>query len=293
MTHRRVAPSARHHPYPGLVPFRPLLGAAAAVLASGILAGALHGQAAPAPPAGAPNVIYPKATAEMEPRARSDPLEFLRTALRWHDERVIGYTCQFSKQENIAGELRKPETMRMKFRVKPFSIYVKWVGEISKDQEVIYVEGQNAGKAVANPAGILGVLTLHRISLDPLGKLALKHSRRPLTMAGMGNMLRLIIPQCERARANGDLTLTYEGIREESGRPAYVFKRVLPNKSEYPCSVLTIYIDTQYLLCVRTDAFDWGGNLVSQYCYSDLTLNPSLGDDDFNPGNRNYGFRKF
>jgi hypothetical protein len=129
--------------------------------------------------------------------------------------------------------------------------------------------------------------------VEPTSKLALKHSRRPLTFAGMANMLRLVIPQCEKARANGDLTLTYEGLRDQNGRPTYVFKRVLPNKNDYPCPVLIIYIDQQFLICVRTDAYDWDGTLLSQYIYTDILINPGLKDEDFDVDNRDYNFRVF
>ena len=240
----------------------------------------------------AQKVRYPKPHAEMETLAKSDPLEFLRLALKWHDDRIADYSCQFVKMENIGGELRKPETTLMKFRAKPFSVYVKWIEEVTKGQEVIYVDGVNDGKAYVHPSGLLGIL-FRKVSIDPLSKTALKHSRRPLTMAGMGNMLRLIVPQCEAAKANGDLSLAYEGLRQEDGRPAYLFKRVLPNKNKYPCEVLLIYIDCEYLLCVRTDAWDWGGGLLSHYSYTDLMINPGLEDINFDPDNRDYNFRLF
>jgi hypothetical protein len=254
--------------------------------------------ATPAPAPAAPlteaarKALYPKGPKEMEPAAKADPLEFLRQSLKWHDDHMADYTCQFTKIENIGGTLRKPETMAMKFRLKPFSIYLRWTADVSKGQEVIYVEGTNAGKAYVHPSGILGVL-FPKVSIDPLSKMALKHSRRPITMAGMGNMLRLIIPQCEQAKANGDLTLTYEGLRQEEGRQAYLFKRVLPNKKIYPCETLLIYIDCEYFLCTRTDAWDWSGELISHYSYCDFTVNPGLAEDAFSPDNREYSFRLF
>jgi hypothetical protein len=230
---------------------------------------------------------------QMQKLAASDPLEFLRKSLKWCDERVGEYTCQFQKQEKIDGTLMKTETMLMKFRAKTFSLYVKWIGDVSAGQEAIYVEGKNDGKVAVHPSGLLGVLFLRKVMVEPTSKLALKHSRRPLTFAGMANMLRLIIPQCEKARANGDLTLTYEGLRDQNGRPAYVFKRVLPNKNDYPCPVLTIYIDQQFLICVRTDAYDWDGTLLSQYIYTDILINPGLKDEVFDVDNRDYNFRVF
>jgi hypothetical protein len=252
--------------------------------------------AASAPPPalseGAKKAVFTDSPEEMQKLAAADPLEFLRKSLRWCDERVLDYTCQFEKQEKIEGVILKTETMQMKFRAKTFSLYLKWVGDVTAGQEALYVEGQNDGKVAVHPSGLLGIL-VRKVMVDPTSKLALKHSRRPVTFAGMANMLRLIIPQCERARANGDLTLTYEGLRDQNGRPAYVFKRVLPKKNDYPCPVLTIFIDQQFMICVRTDAYDWDGTLLSQYIYSDILINPGLKDADFDVESREYGFRIF
>ena len=241
---------------------------------------------------GAQKAVFNDSPEEMQKLAARDPLEFLRVALKWTDEQVLDYTCRFQKQEKIGGTLAKTETMQMKFRAKTFSVYLKWVGDVSTGQEVLYVEGANDGKVAAHPSGILGFL-FHKVMLDPAGKTALKHSRRPVTFAGMANMLRLGIPQCERAKANGDLTLTYEGLRDLEGRPTYVFKRVLPQKEDYPCPVLILYVDRQFMVCVRTDAYDWDGTLLSQYIYTDLVINPGLKDEDFSVDNREYNFRLF
>jgi len=246
----------------------------------------------PKPLTSTPSPVYPKGREEMEVVARTEPLRFLQIARDWHDRQIVGYTCRFQKVERIDGELRKPETMRMKFRKTPFSVYLKWIIEPRKGQEVIYVEGAHKGKAVVHPPGILGFL-FRKVSIDPLGKLATKHSRRPVTMAGMGNMIALVTTQCEEAQTRGDLTLTYEGIRHDGGRPSYVFKRVLPENKGYPCEVLIIYIDVEYLVCIRTDAYDWGGELISHYSYTDLAINPGVTDEDFDPNNRAYAYRLF
>jgi len=240
---------------------------------------------------GAAKAVHPK-PAEMAKLAAANPLEFMRAALNWADEKVTDYTCQFQKQEKIGGEIRKTETMQMKFRANVFGVYLKWIEEPSKGQEAIYVAGQNKNQAVVHPSGFLGFL-FRKVLLDPQGKVAMKHSRRPVTMAGMANMIRLVVDQCDVAKANGDLTLTFEGVRMESGRPTYVFERVLPQKNDYPCPILMIFVDQQYLVCVRTDAYDWDGSLLSRYIYSDITINPGLADKDFDPENADYGFRAF
>lgn len=248
--------------------------------------------AAPSAPLGPADAVYPKRPAEMEPIIRADPLRFLQTARDWSTSRIQAYTCQFQKLERIDGELRKPETMRMKFRNAPFSVYLKWIVEPSKDQEAIFVRAAHDDKAVVHPPGLLGAI-FRKVSIDPEGKTARKHSRRPITVAGMGYMVDLVTGQCEDALTRGDLTLTYEGIRNEGGRPLYLVKRVLPKDKGYPCETLLIFIDCETLACVRTDGYDWGGELISHYFYTDLSINPGLTDDDFDPDNRDYGYRLF
>jgi len=246
----------------------------------------------PPGPLGPADAVYPRGPAEMEPLIRADPLRFLQTARDWAAARIRRYTCRFQKLERIDGELQRPETMRMKFRADPFSVYLKWTADPSKGQEVIFVRGKYADKAVVHPSGLIGKI-FRKVSIDPEGKIARKHSRRPITMAGMVYMIQLITGQCEEAQRRGDLTLTYEGIRHDGGRPSYLLKRVLPKDKGYPCKVLLIFVDCQTLACVRTDAYDWGGEILSHYFYTDLQINPDLPDDAFDPNNPDYGYRYF
>lgn len=229
-------------------------------------------------------VIYPKSPEEMEALARTNPLELLRLSLQWYEQRVTSYVCDFVKQEEIGGKLQKTETMRMKFREKPFSLRLNFVSP-NQGQDVTYVEGAAGNKIVVHPVGLAGLL-VRTVKLSPTSKTALKHSRRPLTAGGCGNMLRFILPPTEEAQAKGDLKLEYLGIRNEGGRPAYVFKRTLPQGKGYPCYVLTIYIDQRFLLPVRSDAYNWDGTLRGQYRYMNLVPNPGLTDDDFDPDKR-------
>jgi hypothetical protein len=249
-------------------------------------------KAAPAADVPAGSVVYAESRQALEPVIRKDPLAFLRRARDWAEGRIRDYTCHFQKLERIDGELQRPERMRMKFRLEPFSVYLKWIADPSEGQEVIYVEGEYKGKIQAHPSGILGVI-FRKVALDPEGKTALKHSRRPLTKAGMVNMVRLITRQCEEAHDRGDLTLTYEGVRVEADRPTYVLKRLLPPGKGYPCETLVIFIDTETLACVRSDAYDWDGELISHYFYTNIDFTPGLTDRDFDTDNPDYGYRLF
>ena len=266
---------------------------AIAAVAGLLLVGVLAGAEAPKPklsPA-AERAVYPKPPKEVDALAQRDALAFLEESVRWYDRTVTDYTGTFVKQERIDEELGKIETMSMKFREKPFSVYLKW-SDPSKGQEVIFSQGRYDEKAVVHPSGLLGLI-FRKVSLDPEGKLAMRHSRRPITFAGLGNMLRLAVGQCKAAQAKGDLVLEYRGVHEEAGRPAYVFNRILPDGKGYPCHQLFIRIDQEFLLPVRTEAYLWDGRLLSDYRYTDLDLNPGLTDEDFDPDNRAYGYRMF
>ena len=237
-------------------------------------------------------LVYPEPRDTLEPEIRKDPLAFLERVRDWCRTRIGDYTCHFQKLERIDGDLQKPEQMRMKFRADPFSVYLKWIGDVSKGQETIYVDGKYKDKVQVHPSGFLGVIFRH-VALDPTGKTARKHSRRPVTMAGIVNMVNLVTKQCEEAHTRGDLTLTYEGVRTEAGRAAYVLKRLLPKDKGYPCETLVIFIDVETLACIRTDAYNWDGELISHYFYMNLDFTPGLTDRDFDPDNADYGYRLF
>ena len=53
---------------------------------------------------------------------------------------VKDYTCKFFKQEFWHGKMQPQEIALMKFQ-KPHSVYMKWVGEEKKGQEVLFRRG--------------------------------------------------------------------------------------------------------------------------------------------------------
>ena len=262
---------------------------AAALLTAGPFA---WGDPGPEFPAAALQAVHPAGRAALEAAAARDPLEFLRTGLRWHEQKISTYTCRFLRQEWVGSKLGKAEVTAMKFREQPFSVYMKWTTGPDKGQEIIYAEGMYKNEMVVHPGGVLGAL-IRRIGLDPKGETAMKRCRRPITYAGMANQLRVVIPQCEEGVQRGDLRLEYVGIREVGGRPAYVVRRTFPEGKGYPCHQLFIYLDLEFLAATRTEAYDWQGRLVSDYQYTDLRINPGLTDKDFDPDNRQYGYRVF
>ena len=94
---------------------------------------------------------------------------------------IRDYTCVFTRDERVGGELLPMETMFLKHRGPGVCIYMKWIEEPHRGREVIYCEGKYDGRMrVHEGSGLASWLSL---SLDPRGSLAMRHARRPVTEA--------------------------------------------------------------------------------------------------------------
>ena len=81
--------------------------------------------------------------------ATPDPEEWLKGAEAAYD-RVATYTAIFHKQQRVAGRLLPEETVLLKCRKKPFSLYMKWIRAPYKGSELLYVAGWNEGRVRAH-----------------------------------------------------------------------------------------------------------------------------------------------
>ncbi len=89
---------------------------------------------------------------------------------------VKDYTAILYKQEWIDGKMKPMETIFMKFREKPFSVYMKWIKNPYKNQEVIFVKGWNKNRIKAHK----GSFPDFTMNLDPLGWLPMKGNRHSI-----------------------------------------------------------------------------------------------------------------
>lgn len=207
-------------------------------------------------------------------------------------EALSDYTAIFIKEQRLRGKLRKPETIFMKFQ-KPFSIYMKWIKNPDKGKEVIYVEGQNDGKIVAHLGGIVGLLTPTTIRLEPTHPLAMGGNLKPITQAGLGNMIDSLVKIFSLAKENGDLETSCKGKTQLNGRSVYAIERILPDKEEYPNTLAVIYIDVELMLPVYYAAYNAEGQLLQKYIYKDLKTNVGLSEKDFDKSNKEYKYPLF
>jgi hypothetical protein len=216
---------------------------------------------------------------------------------------MTGYVADFRKKEVVGGALTETQTMRLKMRHEPFSVYMKWT-EGNPGQELLYVDGQNEGEMVVRPGGLKGRI-LGAIKLDPNGALAMNESRHPITEIGL---LRLCEKVLHYRYSEASWTAGYsciEDVTDFNGRPCHRFTIVYESpkwRPDYRKSV--IWIDQEQLFVSKVENYSWPGDdsvpadrldaetLVESYSYANIDFETQLAAVDFSTANEAYGLRR-
>jgi hypothetical protein len=217
-----------------------------------------------------PQVVSPTET---------DPLPELLGAARDAYGEVTDYTCTFVKQERVRGRLLDPQTIAMSVRARPFSVHLKFLGpESVAGQEACYAEGRHEGRMRVKPAGWKSALGFVTLDLDD--PRAMNQNRHTLAEAGIGSLIDKI------AR-------NYGAAVEAGQRPALELTdcclgpnlctrvEILPTTESDSDQTSVVYFDQRTNLPVRFEAYDASGDLLEEYTYLDLSLNPGVSDCTF------------
>ena len=248
--------------------------------------------------------------AELPDPETADPKDMPRLLIQMLGEglrktkRVDDYTATFYRMERVNDKIGDEERILLKFRERPFSVYMKWLSGDKKGREVVYIAGTNDNKMRLRlgPRELI-VLPFRTVSLDPNHPTVLKHARHPITNAGFRNGLKAIKDICELALRQGDLgdgsvvskgTRPFKDAPNDSGnrnvRETYVIERTLPQKDEYYCKRLVIYLDTKTYFPIRIVTYGFDEELLERYTYRDIRVNQGLTDADFDEKNEQYNF---
>jgi len=220
--------------------------------------------------------------------AKLDPQEWLREAEAAYD-RVESYTAIFHKQQRVAGELLPEETILLKCRKRPFSLYMKWIRAPYKGSELLYAVGWNEDRIRAHRGGILRFITRN---LDPRDPGLMADNLRPVTSTGIGYLLETVATDIRKAIKVGELTFSAHAVETVYGRKTQVLEVVFPKERAkvYEGHRYVINQDVESKILVRIRVYDRDNQLVESYGYENLDLNASLADADFDPNNLEYHF---
>lgn len=207
---------------------------------------------------------------------------------------AAGYTATMIKQERIEGVLNEAETIALKIRREPFSVYMRWeTGD--RGREALYIDGKNNNELLVHPGGWKGRF-VPTMSIDPNGSLARTSSRHSIADAGVENLLRKHLDHRIDSLEHGDTMaetrhVTVDGERfiemtivysDQSRSPEYR-KSVLRLDPESGLPVVSLNYGW-----TSTDAAGELASLVERYEYRHLNRDAVLGADDFDRENRRY-----
>jgi hypothetical protein len=227
----------------------------------------------------------------------------LMPALRWIEkalpriERIKSYTATLITRERINGKLGPRESMAIKIRHDPFSIYVKSLGPASmKGQEALYIEGANNGKMWAHGVGLRGLSGT--VAIDPDGPVAMQGQRYPLTEIGILRLAKRLIEVAQSDIQYDECTVKLIEHVKINGRPGRCLEVVHPKpRKNFTFHIARVFIDGKLDIPVRYECYGWPSGpkanppLIEEYTYLDVKLNADLTAEDFDVHNPAYGFR--
>ncbi len=227
----------------------------------------------------------------------------LMPALRWARdglrviESVQDYSAVVVKREGSGGKVGDHEKMFIKVRHRPFSVYMYFLSPANlRGQQVLYVEGENAGRMWARGSGIRGQM-FGTVSIKPDGVIAMQGQRYPITELGILNLVQRLIEVAEEDIKYGECEVKFYRGAKVGDRVCTCIEVVHPvPRRNFRFHLARIFIDDELNVPIRYEAYSWpttpGGppELIEEYTYLDLKLNVGLTDADFDIRNPNYQF---
>lgn len=209
-------------------------------------------------------------------------------------EKLKDYEVTFSKREVIKRSLQPTQTMRLKVRKKPFSVYMRFK-KPHAGREVIYFTGRNNGNLLAHETGIGGLVGT--VELAPTSDRALSESKYPITSTGMAKMLEPVIAQWKAETKYGEIDVKYYPNATLGKTKCKVVETTHPQpRRQFRFHMTRLYIDKETNLPVRLEQFGFpvrsGAKppLLEQFTYTDIKTNVGLKDIDFDTRNPKYKF---
>lgn len=204
---------------------------------------------------------------------------------------LASYTATLEMQEEVNGSLRPLDSIQIKIRQEPFSVYMRWN---ESTQEALFVDGKNDNRVLVKPTKALAALKrLWR--LDPDSRMAKQNSRHPITSLGIEKLVKRVqefyavrddwsaVAECRESDADlaGVAVRVYDvRFRDKEISPLYLSGRYCIDKS------------TGLLIVV--DNFGWSDGqepcLLEHYAYHTINQTVPLEESDFDEKNSEYEF---
>ena len=213
-------------------------------------------------------------------------------------EKTDDYSAILVKRERIDGAVGDYEYLSLKVRHKAFSVYMRFLGPSNiEGREVLYMAGKNGGNMLVHEAGLKGML-LGTLTLAPDGYLAMRGQHYPLTEIGIMNLTRRLAEVGKQDSKYGECEVKFFADAKVDDRACTCIQVIHPKpRRNFLFHLARIFVDDELNLPIRYEAYDWpkdpGGEpeLIEEYTYLKLKLQPGFTDDDFSAQNPAYHFQ--
>jgi hypothetical protein len=205
---------------------------------------------------------------------------------------IVDYSGKWTYETPDGKDEIKRSDILFKFR-KPFDLYLRW--EVGA-QEALYRRGWNDDRVRIRTAW-KGIPLIGDVLPD--STLARWGGRPQVTEFGINRLVERLQDQLFRGWLRGDLKVRFLGVQTCDRRPCYGLEFRFPQEHvrEYGAARFVTYWDIAERVPVTYEAFtgsDCGDQcLVERHLFSQLQVNTSLRDSDFDPANTTYGFLLF
>lgn len=216
-------------------------------------------------------------------------------AAQW--EKLTDFEATLTRREVIGKTEQPTETVLFQYRKKPFSIYMRNLGDVGRGREVLYVDGQHEGKmhiVIGEGDGGLLMKPGNKMALPPNSPLVTGKSRHRITEAGFGDSLakfgKLIALAENGSRVNAVKSLgTVQ--RKEYPHPLEGLELTLAPGDEPSLprgGKKVVYFDLKedspaYGFPVLLITLDENGREVEYYFFDKIRNPAGLTDADFHP----------
>lgn len=209
---------------------------------------------------------------------------------------IKDYTAVFTKNEQVGGRFIK-QSMDMKFRQKPFSVYFRFRSGPEAGREVIYVDGANGNTLVVHETGIKAIAGT--MNLRPSDPKVREENRHPITDVGMAKLLEKAfkIWEAEKVSPAENVDVKFfpnAKLGKSECQAVQITHKMQRPGLEYHLS--RVYFDKQTKLPIRAERYGWPRRagekppLLEEYTYSNITTNVGLGPRDFDRNNPEYQY---
>lgn len=212
-----------------------------------------------------------------------------------------GYTTLMHKQEEVGGELLEPQTVFIKCRHEPFSVYLQWhSGDTGR--EVLYVEGTNNNRITAHNGGWKA--RLPALSLQPDCSLAMADTRYPATSAGVLGLVDIMLETHRYDLAQANIKSCERKSCTIDGRPCIEFTTVYEAPVSSPLYRKSVTrLDEEWKIPLESHHYTWPAKetklsdneldeetLIESYQFSEINFDQVPDDRDFDRDNPEYQF---